>query len=113
MILPEFSQFLSGYVNTMKAHGGGDGPEAVTAALADAFNLPWRPNATKICPLAARVGDKYRGTLLGRMDGRKNGKCYCIEMDYLILPPFMEPPCINGERERERQQPDSTDYFYH
>ena len=65
MILPEFSQFLSGYVNTMKAHGGGDGPEAVTAALADAFNLPWRPNATKICPLAARVGDKYRGTLLG------------------------------------------------
>jgi hypothetical protein len=45
--------FSAGYVNTMKAHGGGDGPEAVTAALADAFNLPWRPNATKICALAS------------------------------------------------------------
>eukprot|EP00435_Cladocopium_sp_Y103_P015621 s3418_g3.t2 len=46
-------EVMSGYVNTMKAHGGGDGPEAVTAALADAFNLPWRPNATKICVLIA------------------------------------------------------------
>ena len=47
-----FSPISAGYVNTMKAHGGGDGPEAVTAALADAFNLPWRPNATKICAAA-------------------------------------------------------------
>lgn len=46
-------EVMRGYVNTMKAHGGGDGPEAVTAALADAFNLPWRPNATKICVLIA------------------------------------------------------------
>ncbi len=41
-----------GYVHTMKAHGGGDGPEAVTAALFEALSLPWRPNATKICGLA-------------------------------------------------------------
>ena len=46
----------------MKAHGGGDGPEAVTAALADAFNLPWRPNATKICPLAGGNFNKSWGT---------------------------------------------------
>ena len=38
-----------GYVDTMRALGGGDGPEAVTAALAEALAQPWRPNATKIC----------------------------------------------------------------
>lgn len=43
---------VTGYVHTMKAHGGGDGPEAVTAALFEALSLPWRPNATKICSLA-------------------------------------------------------------
>ena len=41
------------YVDTMQAHGGGDGPEAVTAALFEALSLPWRPNATKICVLIA------------------------------------------------------------
>jgi len=44
---------MSEYVNTMKAQGGGDGPEAVTAGLHDALHLPWRPNATKICVLIA------------------------------------------------------------
>eukprot|EP00913_Durusdinium_trenchii_P010139 g9506.t1 len=38
---------------TMRANGGGDGPEAVTAALFEALSLPWRPNATKICVLIA------------------------------------------------------------
>jgi hypothetical protein len=41
------------YVSTMSASGGGDGPEAVTAALDDALNLPWRPNATKVAVLIA------------------------------------------------------------
>jgi len=41
------------YVDGMKAKGGGDGPEAVTAGLHAAFNLPWRPNATKVCVLIA------------------------------------------------------------
>jgi hypothetical protein len=41
------------YVATMEAAGGGDGPEAVTAALDDAYKLPWRPNATKIAVLIA------------------------------------------------------------
>ena len=54
----------------MKAHGGGDGPEAVTAALADAFNLPWRPNATKIC---AAIAD-------GNLFNKSWGTCKCWKM---------------------------------
>jgi hypothetical protein len=30
------------------AHGGGDGPEAITAALDKALNLKWRGDAAKI-----------------------------------------------------------------
>merc|ERR1711988_353879 len=38
----------------MSASGGGDGPEAVTAALHDGLhNVAWRPNATKIAILIA------------------------------------------------------------
>jgi hypothetical protein len=44
---------MNGYVNTMSASGGGDGPEAVTAALDDALRLPWRVGATKIAVLIA------------------------------------------------------------
>mmetsp|Transcript_41190 Transcript_41190/g.86171 ORF Transcript_41190/g.86171 Transcript_41190/m.86171 type:complete len:427 (-) Transcript_41190:76-1356(-) len=44
---------MKGYVNTMSAAGGGDGPEAVTAALHDALHLPWRPGATKVAVLIA------------------------------------------------------------
>jgi len=40
-------------VDTMSAAGGGDGPEAVTAALHDALHMPWRPNATKVAVLIA------------------------------------------------------------
>jgi len=40
-------------VETMSASGGGDGPEAVTAALHDALHLPWRPNAAKVAVLIA------------------------------------------------------------
>lgn len=35
------------------ASGGGDGPEAVTAALAEALNMEWRQNATKMVVLIA------------------------------------------------------------
>lgn len=44
---------MKGYVDTMAAEGGGDGPEAVTAALHDCLHLPWRPNATKVAVLIA------------------------------------------------------------
>lgn len=44
---------MRGYVHSMTAQGGGDGPEAVTAALFAALSMPWRPNATKICVLIA------------------------------------------------------------
>ncbi|KDQ62480.1 hypothetical protein JAAARDRAFT_30378 [Jaapia argillacea MUCL 33604] len=35
------------------ASGGGDGPEAVTAALAEALNMEWRENASKMVVLIA------------------------------------------------------------
>jgi hypothetical protein len=38
-------------VDTMTANGGGDGPEAVSAALHEVNHLEWRPNATKVCVL--------------------------------------------------------------
>jgi len=41
------------YVNTMSAHGGGDTPEAVADALADALKLPYRKSATKIVVIVA------------------------------------------------------------
>lgn len=44
---------MKGYVDTMSASGGGDGPEAVTAGLHKALELPWRPNATKVVVLIA------------------------------------------------------------
>ncbi|KAI0632014.1 hypothetical protein C8Q77DRAFT_1059766 [Trametes polyzona] len=42
-------QHLSG----LYASGGGDGPEAVTAALAEALRMDWRPNASKMVVLIA------------------------------------------------------------
>ncbi|KAJ3088326.1 hypothetical protein HK102_009028 [Quaeritorhiza haematococci] len=44
---------MHGYLAKISAQGGGDGPEAVTAALADALDMPWRPNATKIVVIIA------------------------------------------------------------
>jgi len=61
---------MRGYVHTMKAHGGGDGPEAVTAALFEALSLPWRPNATKICVL---IADAPPHGLESSGDGFPNG----------------------------------------
>jgi hypothetical protein len=44
---------MQGYVDTMAADGGGDGPEAVADGLHDILNLTWRPNSTKVCVLIA------------------------------------------------------------
>lgn len=37
----------------MYASGGGDGPEAVTAALAEVLKMDWRVNASKMVVLIA------------------------------------------------------------
>lgn len=63
-------QKMKGYVDTMFASGGGDGPEAVTAALSDALSLPWRPNATKIVIL---IADAPPHGLEASGDGFPNG----------------------------------------
>jgi len=44
---------MKGNIDTMAAAGGGDGPEAVAAALHEVEQLEWRPNAVKICVLIA------------------------------------------------------------
>jgi len=41
------------YLDSCAASGGGDGPEAVTAALFAAEHLDWRPNAAKVTILIA------------------------------------------------------------
>lgn len=40
-------------LGTLYASGGGDGPEAVTAALAEVLNMDWRPEASKMVVLIA------------------------------------------------------------
>ncbi|CAL1712909.1 unnamed protein product [Somion occarium] len=40
-------------LSSLYASGGGDGPEAVTAALAEALNMDWRPEASKMVVLIA------------------------------------------------------------
>lgn len=40
-------------LKTLYASGGGDGPEAVTAALGEALNMEWRPTASKMVVLIA------------------------------------------------------------
>ncbi|KAH9480306.1 Alpha-protein kinase vwkA [Psilocybe cubensis] len=41
------------HLSTLYASGGGDGPEAVTAALAEALNMEWREYASKMVVLIA------------------------------------------------------------
>jgi hypothetical protein len=41
------------HLSTLYASGGGDGPEAVTAALAEALNMEWRQYASKMVVLIA------------------------------------------------------------
>ncbi|KAK4056463.1 hypothetical protein OIO90_002606 [Microbotryomycetes sp. JL221] len=40
-------------LSALHASGGGDGPEAVTAAMKAALELDWRPHASKMCVLVA------------------------------------------------------------
>ncbi|KNZ81578.1 Mitochondrial Rho GTPase 1 [Termitomyces sp. J132] len=40
-------------LSSLYASGGGDGPEAVTAAMAEALGMDWRPNASKMIVLIA------------------------------------------------------------
>ncbi|KAF8322588.1 hypothetical protein DL93DRAFT_1026162 [Clavulina sp. PMI_390] len=40
-------------LKTLYASGGGDGPEAITAALGEALNMEWRPKASKMIVLIA------------------------------------------------------------
>ncbi|KAH9941075.1 hypothetical protein B0H21DRAFT_753480 [Amylocystis lapponica] len=40
-------------LSSLYASGGGDGPEAVTAGLAEAVNMEWRPTASKMVVLIA------------------------------------------------------------
>ena len=57
------------HLKGLYASGGGDGPEAVTAALGDALNMDWRPHANKMVVLIAdapphgigEYGDGTRG----------------------------------------------------
>ncbi|KAI0770528.1 hypothetical protein C8Q74DRAFT_1202795 [Fomes fomentarius] len=45
--------FVHKNLSSLYASGGGDGPEAVTAALAEVLNMEWRPNASKMVVLIA------------------------------------------------------------
>lgn len=61
-------------LKTLYASGGGDGPEAVTAALWDALNLDWRPSASKMIVLIADapphgIGEYGDGFEAGSPDG--------------------------------------------
>merc|ERR1712137_400401 len=44
---------MQAHLRTLSAQGGGDGPEAVAAALHTTLNMDWREDATKICILIA------------------------------------------------------------
>ncbi|KAJ3130464.1 hypothetical protein HK098_000029 [Nowakowskiella sp. JEL0407] len=44
---------MTKYIAGLSATGGGDGPEAVASALYQSFQMPWRPNATKIVIIIA------------------------------------------------------------
>ncbi|EPQ30289.1 uncharacterized protein PFL1_02405 [Pseudozyma flocculosa PF-1] len=61
-------------LKSLFASGGGDGPEAVTAAMKAALDLDWRPNATKLAVLIADapphgIGEYGDGFSDGSPDG--------------------------------------------
>jgi len=62
-------------LKTLFASGGGDGPEAVTAALGEALEMDWRPTAAKMIVLIADapphgIGEYGDGFDEGSPDGR-------------------------------------------
>lgn len=65
------------HLRSLFASGGGDGPEAVTAALGEALNMQWRPEASKMVVLIADapphgIGEYGDGELVGNV---------CVMMD--------------------------------
>lgn len=69
----EVKQFLK----SLYASGGGDGPEAVTAGMAEALNLDWRAEASKVCLLIADapchgIGEYGDGFSQGSPDGEQH-----------------------------------------
>merc|ERR1719359_883642 len=61
-------------LSTLSAAGGGDGPEAVAAALKDTCDAAWREDATKVCILVADapphgLGESGDGFPNGSPDG--------------------------------------------
>ncbi|KAG8969187.1 hypothetical protein FRC03_004140 [Tulasnella sp. 419] len=63
------------HLKGLYAAGGGDGPEAVTAALGEALEMDWRPNASKMVVLIADapphgIGEYGDGFSDGSPDGR-------------------------------------------
>ncbi|CEH16437.1 hypothetical protein UM01098.1 [Ceraceosorus bombacis] len=61
-------------LGTLYASGGGDGPEAVTAAMKAALDLDWRPEATRLAVLIADapphgIGEYGDGFTQGSPDG--------------------------------------------
>lgn len=62
------------HLSSLYASGGGDGPEAVTAALAEALRMEWRPSASKMVVLIADapphgIGEYGDGELRRRFCG--------------------------------------------
>jgi hypothetical protein len=62
-------------VDGQRAGGGGDGPEAVTAALFEALCLDWRPTAAKQVVIMADAGPHGLGGGDSFPDGDPDGKC--------------------------------------
>lgn len=61
---------MHSYLKQLSAQGGGDGPEAVTAALHELNNMPWRADATKVVVL---ISDAPPHGLGEAGDGFPNG----------------------------------------
>jgi hypothetical protein len=74
-------------LQTLVADGGGDGPEAVTAALAEALNMDWRVDAIRMVVLIADapphgIGEDRDGFPEGSPDG-KLSPIYFAGLTYL------------------------------
>jgi hypothetical protein len=68
-------EVMKGNVDTMRAQGGGDGPESVCCGLHEVLNLDWRPNSTKVCVLISDapphgLGESGDGFAGGCPDGK-------------------------------------------
>mmetsp|Transcript_1661 Transcript_1661/g.3350 ORF Transcript_1661/g.3350 Transcript_1661/m.3350 type:complete len:445 (+) Transcript_1661:375-1709(+) len=71
-------------LNELRADGGGDGPEAVGAALRATRTVPWRHDATKICVLIADAPPHGLGESGdGFPDGEPDGSDPIAELDQL------------------------------